>query len=114
MNVIVVIQSEKSELNANPECFGNILKNFTVNTRSLFPDSIKCICFYNQPCEARPTLNDINPNKPLYCPFTFSVNSCGGCFNTINDPCVHIFVSGKVFNLMPRVYEAKFLVQHES
>ena len=32
----------------------------------------------------------------------------------MNDPYVHIFVSGKVFNLMARVYEARFLVQYES
>ena len=50
-----------------------------------------------------------------------SFNNCGGRYNTIDDPYAQIFVPDKVknmnekiFNLMSRVNETRFLVQHES
>ena len=62
-----------------------------------------------------------NSDEPLYYPFTVSVNKCGGSYNTIDHPyarvCVLnkvIIMSLKVFNLMSRVNETRFLVQHDS
>ena len=42
-------------------------------------DCIKGIFLSNQPGQPRPTLININSNKPLYC-------QLGGCSNTIDDP----------------------------
>ena len=81
---------------------------------------IKYVSLHNQPCQARPTLVDINSNKPLFYTFPVSVNNYGGKFNTIDDP--HTIdvpdrvknMNVKVFNLMPGENETKLLVQHNS
>ena len=46
--------------------------------------SIKCVSLNNQPCQARPTLVEINCNETLLYPFTVSVNKCGGSYNAID------------------------------
>ena len=46
---------------------------------------LKCVSLNNRPCQPRPILVNINSNQPLYCPFTVSVNKCGGSCNTIID-----------------------------
>lgn len=40
----------------------------------------------NQPCIARTTLIDENPDELPYHPFVISVNKCGGSCDTIDDP----------------------------
>ena len=80
---------------------------------------IKCLTLNDRPCPARATLVNINSNKILFCPFTVSVNKCGGSCNDIDDPyarvCVQnkVNVNVKVFDLISRVDETIFLVQHE-
>ena len=39
----------------------------------------------NRPCQARPTLLDINSNEPLFYPFSLCVNKFGGSSNSIDD-----------------------------
>ena len=39
----------------------------------------------NRPCQARPTLVNINSDETLFYPFTESVDKCGGSCNTIDD-----------------------------
>ena len=67
------------------------------------------------------TLVDINFDKTLFCPFTVSINKCGGGCNTIEDPYAEVCVpnkvkniNAKVFNLVSIVYKTRFLVQNES
>ena len=38
---------------------------------------IKCVFLNIRPFQTRPTLININSNKPLYYPFTHNVNKCG-------------------------------------
>ena len=45
---------------------------------SLASDNAKCVSLNNQSCETRPALFNINSKKPLYYPFSVSVNKCGG------------------------------------
>ena len=69
----------------------------------------KCVSLSNQEttrCMKRSALVGINSNEPLYYPFSVSFNKCGGCCDTINHP-----YALKVFNLMLKVNESKFLVQ---
>ena len=83
---------------------------------SLISNSIKptkCVSLKNRPCQARPTLVNVN------CDETY--NKCGGSGNTIDDPYTQVCVSNKVknmkakvFHLMSRVNETGFLVKHES
>ena len=46
---------------------------------------IKCVSLNNQPCQARPTLVNINSDEILSYSFTVSVNKCGGSCNNIDD-----------------------------
>ena len=57
---------------------------------------LKCVSLNNRSCQTRPILVNINSNQPLYCPFTFSVNKCGGSCNTIIDSCAQACVPNKV------------------
>ena len=47
---------------------------------------IKCVSLNNQPWQARPTPVNINSNEPLFYPFIFSFNKCGGSCKTITGP----------------------------
>ena len=38
---------------------------------------IKCVSLNNRPCQARPTILNINSKEPLYSPFIVSVNKSG-------------------------------------
>ena len=80
---------------------------------------IKCLTLNNQPCQARPTLVNINSDETLFYPFTVSVNKCGGSCNTIDGPHAYIpnkvkNMNVKVFNLVSRVNETRFTVQQKS
>ena len=66
-------------------------------------------------------LTDISSNEPLYYPFSVNANTCGVIFTTIDDRYAAICVVNKVknrnmkvFNLISRINETKFLVQHGS
>ena len=61
---------------------GNLSESLLSNSE----ESIKCVSLNNQPCQARPTLVNVNSNKSLYYPITASVNKYGRRCNTIDDP----------------------------
>ena len=82
---------------------------------------IKCVSLNKRSCKAIPTIVDIKSNETLFYPLTVSVNKCGGSCNTIDDPCARVCAPNKVknmnvkvFNLMSRINETKFLLQNES
>ena len=50
----------------------------------------------NQPCQARPTVANINSDETLFYPFTIIVNKCGGGCNAIDDPYAPFCVPNKV------------------
>ena len=52
----------------------------------------KCVSLNNRPCQARPTLVNINYNEPLYYRFAVSGNRCSGSCNTIDDPYAQVCV----------------------
>ena len=88
---------------------------------SISKGPIKCIFVDNHPCQARPTLVDINSDETLFYQFAVSVNKCGGSCNTIDDSYAWVWVRNKaknmnvkVFNLISELNETKFLAQHES
>ena len=60
--------------------------SFSEPLASSFEKSIKCVSLNNRPCQARPTLVDINSNETLFYSFTVSVTKCGGSCNTTDDP----------------------------
>ena len=92
-----------------------ILSNFTNET------SLTCISMNNQPCKARPQIVNVNSNNPIFYPFSIKISKCSGNCNNINDPYLKICVpdvvknfNTKVFNLMSRPNETRFIEWHET
>ena len=92
-----------------------ILSNFT-NASSL-----SSISMNNQPCKARPEIVNVNSNNPIFYPFSIKTSKCSGNCNNINNPYAKICVPDvikdlnvKVFNLMSRTNETRFIKWHET
>ena len=88
-----------------------ILSYFT-NANSL----LICISMKNQECKTRPQIVNVNSNNPIFYPFSIKISKCSGNCNNINDPyskiCVPDDVTNvniKVFNLMSRTNETRFI-----
>ena len=79
---------------------------------------IKCLkSLNNHPCQARPTVANINSDETLFYPFTIIVNKCDGGCNATDDPyapfCVPNkvkYIHAKVFHLISGVMETRLLV----
>ena len=81
--------------------------------------SLKCVSTNNPECKGRPEVININSNEPLFYPYSILVSKCSGSCNNINDPftrlCVADVVKGinvKVFNLMSRTNETRYITWH--
>ena len=92
-----------------------ILSNFT-NAISLSSISIK-----NQECKTRPKVVNVNSNNPIFDPFSNKTSKCSGNCNNINNPYAKICAPDvikdlyvKVFNLMSRTNETRFIEWHET
>ena len=95
--------------------------------RTLFLSSLvsttplSCVSMKNQECKIRPKIVDINSNNPIFYPFSIKINKCSGSCNNINNPYANICVpdvikdlNGRVFNLMSRTNEIRFIKWHET
>ena len=89
-----------------------ILPNFT--------NALDCISMKYRECKVRPEIISINSNNPMFYPFSIKVNKFSGNCNNINDPYARICVPDvikdlnvKVFNLMTRTNETRFIKWHE-
>ena len=87
---------------------------------SNFANALYCISMKNRECKARSEIISINSNNPMFHPFNIKVNKCSDNCNDINDPYARICVPDvikdlnvKVFNLMSRTNETKFIEWHE-
>ena len=96
-----------------------ILSNF-INANSLNAIPLSCISMKNQECKTRPEVININSNNPMFYLFSIKINKFSGNFNNINNPYVNICVRDvikdlnvKVFNLMSRTNETRFIRWHE-
>ena len=74
----------------------------------------------NQGCKTRPQIVNVNSNNPMFYPFSIKISKCSGNCNNINNPCAKICVPDiiknlnfKVFNLMSRTNETRFIEQRE-
>ena len=92
-----------------------VLSSFT-NTSSL-----SCISVNNQECKTRPQVVNNNGDEPVFFPFSIETSKCSGSCNNINYPYAKICVSDvienlnvKVFNLMSRTDETRFIELHEA
>ena len=105
--------------------FAFIKKIFSIG--SLFLSSLvsttplSCISIKNQECKVRPEIVDINSNNPIFYPFSIKINKYSGSCNYINNPYAKICVPDvikdlnvRVFNLMSRTNETRFIKWHET
>ena len=97
-----------------------ILSSF-INENSLSSATpLNCISMKNQECKTRPEVINNNSNNPIFYPFSIKINKCSGNCNSINNPyaknCIPDVIKDlnvKVFNLMSRTNETKFIKWHE-
>ena len=82
---------------------------------------LKCVWMSNQPCKIRHDIVSINRDEPTFYPYSIKTNKCSGSFNNINDPYAKICIpdvvkniSLKVFNLISRTNEARYIKMHET
>ena len=75
----------------------------------------------NQECKARPKAINIKSNNPIFYPFIIKIDKCSGNCNNINnphpkicDPDVIKDVNVKVFNLISRTNETRFIKWHKN
>ena len=92
-----------------------ILSNFTKVT-SLNAIPLNCISVKNQECKTRQQVININSSNPIFYPCSIKISKCSGNCNNINNPYAKICVPDiiknlnvKVFNLMPRTNETRFI-----
>ena len=96
-----------------------ILSNF-INITSLNPTPLNCILMKNQECKTRPEVINMNSNNPIFYPFSIKISKCSGNCSNINNPYAKICVPDvikdlnvKVFNLMSRTNETRYIEWHE-
>ena len=84
-------------------------------------NSLECVSLKNQKCKVRPEIVDINSNNPIFYPFGIKINKCSGNCNNINNPYAKICVPDvikdlnvRVFNLMSKTNETRFIKWHET
>ena len=81
---------------------------------------LSCISMKNQECKTRPQVVNVNSNNPIFYPFSIKTSKCNGTCNNINNPyaktCVLDVIKDlnvKIFNLMSRINETRFIEWHE-
>ena len=96
---------------------------FRINNVIKFYKCFRCISIKNQEYKIRPEIININSNSnnPIFYPFSIKINKCCGNFNNINNPYAKICVPDvikdlnvKVFNLISRINETKFIKWHKN
>ena len=75
----------------------------------------------NQECKTRRQVFNVNSNNSIFYPFSIKTNKCSGNCNNTNNPYAKICVPDvikdlnvKVFNLMSRPNETRFIEWHET
>ena len=99
-----------------------ILVNLAISFLNMIKvKSLECMSVVNQKCMSKPKILDVNPNEPVFYPYSIKVNKCSGSCNNVNDPFAKLCVPDitknsnlKVFNLMARINETRQIVWHET
>ena len=92
---------------------------FSFNALSV--NSLKCLSMKNQECKTRRKIKDFNRNEPVFYHYNIKINKCSRSCNNINNSyaklCIPDIIKNKnvkVFNLMPKINEAKQIMWHET
>ena len=82
---------------------------------------LSCISIKDQECKVRPEIINFNSNNLIFYLFSIKINKCGGTCNNINNTYAKICVPDvikdlnfRVFNLMSRTNEARFIKWRET
>ena len=101
--------------------FGFIQEVFVVAMSFFSCNALECVSVNNQECKVRSEIININCNEPLFYPCSFNINKCGSSCNNINDsyaklcfPDVIKNINVKVFNLISRTNETRYIEWHET
>ena len=101
-------------------CIGSLFLSNLVGTTYLNAIPLSCISMKNQEYKVTPEIINVNSNNPIFYPFSIKINKCSGNCNNINNPYATICVPDvikdlnvKVFNLMSRTNETRFIKWHE-
>ena len=99
--------------------FASTMMFFGCNLSSINP--LECVLMNNQECKVRPEIVNVNSNEPVFYPFSIKTSKCSGSCNNINDlyaklcvPDVFKNINIKVFNLMSRTSETRYIECHET
>ena len=76
---------------------GSFVESLASNSKG----HVKCASLNNQPCQARPTIVDINFNDILFYPLTVQYAES---FNIIDDSYARVCVQYKIKKLILKVY----------
>ena len=92
---------------------------FVCNLSSV--NQLECVSMNNQECKVRPEIANVNSDELVFYPFSIKTSKCSGSCNNINDPYAKLCVSDvvkninvKVFNLMSRPNETRYIECHET
>ena len=93
----------------------------TILSNSTNAIPLSCILMKNQEYKTRLQVINVNSNNPIFYPFSIKTSKCSGNCNNINSPDAKIWVPDvikdlnvKVFNLMSRTNETRFIEWHET
>ena len=98
-----------------------MVSTFLTSINSLSTIQLSYISMNNEACKIRPEIINVNSNEPVFYSFSFKTNKCSGSCNNVNDPYAKICVPNvikdlnvKVFNLMSRINETRYIKWHET
>ena len=101
--------------------FFNVLTTVGLELLPIKVNSLKFMSMNSKKCMSRPKIIDLNPNEPIFFPYSIKINKCSGSCNTINNPFAKLCVPDitkninvKVFNLIARINETRQIVWHET
>ena len=101
------------------QIFVSAMMLFSCNLSKVNP--LKCVSMSNQQCKVSAEINNVNSNEPLFYICSVKINKCSTSCNDINDPlaklCVPDVVKSinlKLFNLMSRKNETRYIKLHET
>ena len=101
--------------------FFNLLTSLGLGLLPIKLNSLECMSMNNQKCMSRTKIMNLNPNEPVFFPYSIKINKCSGSCNNINDPFAKLClpdiiknINVKVFNIMSRIYETRQIVWHET
>ena len=103
------------------KCFFTAITFFSSSLLNV--NSSQCVSMNIQECKIRPKIIKLNTNEPLFYPYSIKIKKCKGSCNTImkyvsnHKICVPDDIKStnvKVFNLMSRANETRYIERHKT